>query len=329
MLAQGHSARHIARCLGRAASTVTREIHRGRRRMSNVSDAYTPYRPARLRTSFWCDLTYVACHAQAQAERRASRKGRRSRMSSDRLVTYVADALRAGWAPGAIAARLPVDHPDEPAMRVCAETVYRWVYATPTRAAQWAGYLPRAHRRRRKGRRRVGRCAIRGRVPIHQRPKAAQARTQAGHWEADTVVCSGAVVTTLVDRATRYMIAIRTPTKHAAPTAAGLVRAVLGMPAHMRRTITFDNGTEFAAHHQLLDAGVLTYFADPYSSWQRGTNENRNGILRRYLPKGTDITDLTQADLDQITTEINNKPLLVLGGLTPAEAHHHATNHPK
>lgn len=161
-------------------------------------------------------------------------------MSNNRLVAYATDALRAGWAPGTIAARLPVDHPDQEAMRVCAETVYRCIYATPTRAAQWDGYLPRAHRRRRKGRRRPGRCSVRGRVSIRHRPHSARHRRQAGHREADTVICSGAVITTLVDRSTRYMIAIKTPTKHAAPTTASLLRTMLDMPAHMRRTITFE-----------------------------------------------------------------------------------------
>lgn len=319
-----HSLRQIATALGRSPATISREVARNSWRPSHLAEAYRPYRPARLKTDWWTGRAYVASRAEAAA--RSRHHGRRARMSHDPLVAYVTERLRRGWSPLVISGRLRLDHPDDERMRACPETIYAWIYVTQDRAAGLSGYLARAHRRRRHtgGRRTVG-SPIRLRVGVSHRPKAADERSQAGHWEADSVICKHGVIHTLVDRATRFMLTALLPDKTAAATSAAQTRLLDGLPTHMRRTITYDNGSEFAAHHTLVEShGVLTYFADPYSSWQRGTNENRNGVLRRYLPKGTDITHLDPTELADITTEINNRPLRVLGYHTPAEAHQQA-----
>lgn len=323
-----HSIRSIAAALGRSPSTVSRELRRNSWRPSSHAAAYTPYRPARLKTSFWTDRAYVAARAHAQATDRLAARGRAASMSYPPLLTYVTDRLRAGWSPLLISGRLPLDHPDDHRMRISPETLYQWIYATRKRAATWSQYLARAHRRRRaRGSRRAKGSPIKGRVPMSQRPRQAQDRTQAGHWEADSVICTGGVLHTLVDRSTRYLACRIMPDKTAASTLAAQHSILDTLPQGMRRTITYDNGSEFALHHQLVDShGVLTYFADPYCSWQRGTNENRNGLIRRYLPKGCNITTLTPDELAAIITEINNRPMRTLGYLTPAEAHQQAIN---
>jgi IS30 family transposase len=247
-------------------------------------------------------------------------------MTTDWQVSYVKDALRKGWAPQAISGRLARDHPDDPGRHVGCETLYAWIYATPARAKELAQYLPQAHRRRRKRPgRRVHSSRIERRVSIRHRPAGCDQRTEFGHWEADSVIGAkgGAAIHTEAERTTRLYAAA----KVAAVTsraAADAQKALFGaLPPAARRSVTMDNGTEFHRHFELTDdLGMATFFADPYSACQRGTNEHFNGVLRRYLPKGTSFEDLTQTELDDIVEEINNRPLKVLAWATPAEAFH-------
>ena len=171
-------------------------------------------------------------------------------------------------------------------MRVCPETIYRWVYSSRPLRERWARCLPRGHRRRRRhGGRRTSRFPIPGRVPISERPPEADGRSAFGHWEA-------------------AQLDMFSP-----------------LPAGARVSVTHDNGTEFAHHERLRDGlGMATYFADPYSSWQRGSNENRNGMIRRYLPKRCEIRMDMAKEVREIVDEINNRPMRVLGYRTPAEA---------
>ncbi len=189
-------------------------------------------------------------------------------MSHDPLVAYVTERLRRGWSLLVISGRLRLDHPDDGRMRACPETIYAWIYATRARAADLSGYLARAHRRRRRaGGRRASGAPIRLRVGVSHRPSTAWDQSQAGHWEADSVICKHGVIHTLVDRATRFMLTALLPDKTAAATSAAQTRLLDGLPTHMRRTITYDNGSEFAAHHTLVEShGVLTYFADPHTA---------------------------------------------------------------
>lgn len=320
----GMSMRQSALRVGRSPSTISREVRRNGWRPSSTSAAYTPYRPKRLRTGPWTGLQYRASIAHPKAERRALGSHRPTKMTTDWQVTYVRRALERGWAPQAISGRLSREHPADRSRHVCAETLYAWIYATPARAAELAQYLPRGHkRRRRRPGRRVHSSRIERRVSIRHRPQGCEDRSEFGHWEADSVIGArgGVALHTEAERTTRYYRA----SKVAAATSTEAVAAQKAwfetLPQAGRRSVTMDNGAEFHRHFELVDGlGMATFFADPYSAYQRGTNEHFNGVLRRYLPKGTSFEDLSEAELDGIVEEINNRPLKVLRWATPAEA---------
>jgi IS30 family transposase len=245
-------------------------------------------------------------------------------MRSDRLVAYCCDKLREGWTPQLIAGRLPIDFPTDPAMRACAETLYTWIYSDQAKHRQLMDYLPRAHRRRRtKTGRRVNRSKPQGRVPITARPEQASDRSEFGHWEGDSIVgaTKHAAIRTEVERKTRYLQARLVP----GTTSQGALTAQLAifkpLPKAARKSTCCDNGSEHAKWAELKRRlGTMTYFAAPYHSWERGTNERANGLIRRYWPKRTDFEPLTPEELQDAVNEINNRPMAVLGYLTPAEA---------
>ena len=244
-------------------------------------------------------------------------------MAYDRLVDWVVKQLQKGWTPEEIAGRLPIEFPDDVRMRVSAETLYAWLYAPGQQHRQLWQYLPRGQkkRRRRHGRKVHGE-RIRWRTSIHDRPAQIQDRIEFGHWEADSVLGlrgTGGLHTS-VERRSRYLVAKKIPAVTAQATLDAQLSMFTAMPAHAARSVTADNGSEFAFHYQLADTlGLPTYFADPYSACQRGTNEHFNGRIRRYLPKGTSFQDLDQSELDEFIAEINNRPRKVLGWATPAE----------
>lgn len=320
---QGTSMRQIAVRLGRNVSTVSREIAHRSWRPGHTSTAYTPWRPAALRTDEQTSRQYRASRAQHHADQARSRSHRPWRMTDDRLVGWVVDRLRRGWTPEEISGRLPIEFGDDPVMRVGTETLYAWIYSPTQRLRRLWGYLPRGHKRRRhRGGRRVHSDRIKWRTPISQRPGIVDERVEFGHWEADSVLGlrgTGAVHTE-VERVSRFYTAIPVSSTGAAETVAAQIRFFSSLPAHAVRSVTADNGTEFARHWRLADAlAVPTYFADPYSAWQRGSNEHFNGRLRRYLPKGTDFSTISPAELADILAEINNRPRKVLDWRTPAE----------
>ena len=227
-----------------------------------------------------------------------------------------------GWSPLLISGRLRVLFPDDSAMRVCPQTVYRWIYADRHRRERRARCLPRGHRRRRRrGGRRTSRFPIPGRSPISERPPEAGDRSGFGHWEADSVIGAGCDPHTEVERKTRFLMAGIVPGKTAGESVGARLAMFSPLPAGARVGVTHDNGTGFARHTRLRDEpGMDTYFADPYSSWQRGSNENRNGIIRRYLPKRSEIRMDMAGELREIVDEADNRPMRVLGYRTPAEA---------
>ncbi|BDR54103.1 IS30 family transposase [Bombiscardovia apis] len=269
------------------------------------------YRPRRLKTGPWTGRYYVSGEAQRKAERCRAKARRPRRLACDRLWDQVARGLRAGWSPAAISGWLALAFLDDPGMRVCAESVYWWIYSTKARAREWAQYLARAHRRRRKAKGRRGKGpVIARRAPIGQRPENVDTREQFGHWEADSVIGAGACnLHTEVERKTRFLIVRKIADESAAATIAAQLSIFKALPAKARLSVTCDNGTEFARHFELIDAlGMDTWFADPYSSWQRGSNENRNGQLRRHLPKGTNLDGLDGGELHDIVDAINTHP---------------------
>lgn len=329
---QGVSQAEIARRLGRHRSTVSREVRRRSWLPANTSAAYVPYRPAGLKTRPATRRQYRASQAQRYADAAKTRSHQPHRMRYDRLVDWVITHLRKGWTPQEISGRLPIEFPGDPRMRVGVETLYAWIYAPAQRHRQLWQYLPRGQRRRRKRQgRRVHAERIKWRTSIHDRPAEVDERVEFGHWEADSVLGargSGGIHSS-VERVSRYLVGVKIPTITAQATLDAQLGVFAAMPAHAVRSVTTDNGSEFALHHRLADTlAVPTYFADPYSSWQRGTNEHFNGRIRKYLPKGTSFAELDQAELDAFITEINNRPRKVLDWATPAEVFQELSSSP-
>ena len=246
-------------------------------------------------------------------------------MDSDRLRAWVLDSLRRGWSPELIEGRLKAQYAGDPSMRISHECLYQWIYAKPQRALDLRQYLARGRKRRtrKKGRKAKG-PRIPMRVPIADRPEAVGSRKGFGHFESDTVVGaapSRRCMNTQVERRSRRLFARLVDDKSASATARAEYEIFKDIPPAARVDRTWDNGTE-ASLHMLVDEalGMLTYFADPYSSWQRGSNENRNGMIRRYLPKRCEIRMDMAKEVREIVDEINNRPMRVLGYRTPAEA---------
>jgi IS30 family transposase len=302
--------REIARVLGRGASTVGRELARH----GNAAGQYLP------------------AAAQARAEAVAQQKGRRAspaKLAGDsRLRQEVQDRLERNDSPEQIARRLRVDFPDDPEMWVSHETIYQSLFV------QSRGGLNReltAHLRTgrtlRKPRRRAGQRRERfaGMVMISDRPAEVEDRAVPGHWEGDLIMgstASASAVGTLVERTTRFVMLLHLPGGHTADIVQeAMVAKMATLPEHLRRSLTWDQGCEMANHAQIAEAtGLAIYFCDPHSPWQRGSNENTNGLLRQYLPKGTDLSFYGPGLLDQIASELNGRPRKTLNWRTPAEA---------
>ena len=321
-IGNGTGIRAIGAMIGRSPSTVSREIKRNTWFPSNESESYRPYRPRRLKTGPWTSRYYIAGPARRKAARRRAKARKPHRLSHDRLWAWVAERLGCGWSPPPVSGRLRVLFPGDDAMRVCPETVYRWIYSGKPRRERRARCLPRGHRRRRKhAGRRVSRFPIPGRVSIAERPPEADDRSGFGHWEADSVIGMGCDLHTEVERRTRFLMARVIPDKTAERSVGARLAMFAPLPAAARLSVTHDNGTEFARHARRRDEpGMATCFADPHSSWQRGGNENRNGMIRRYLPKRTIIEPGMARELQEIVDETDNRPMRALGYRTPAEA---------
>jgi len=300
LLQEEKSLRCIAREIGRNPSTISRELQR-----NSTSRGYKDHR------------------AQAQYVERRKECRPAKKLSYQRLWRYILDKIPDGWTPETIAGRLPMDFPDDVSMRICHETIYRSIY-TNSQLHFLIHYLPQSRsKRRRRGQGKTGRaCSNPGRVDISQRPDIVEERIRYGDLEGDLIVGAGqsGYIMTLVCRTSRLLIARKCAQKKAELVADSIIDSLQEMPVSWVNTLTFDNGTEFFAHQKMayaLNADV--YFAQPYSSWQRGTNENTNGLIRRYLPKGTNFKHLTQKQLDDIVEQLNNRPRKCLGYKTPNE----------
>lgn len=297
------SLREIARRLGRHHTTISREIQRN-----------GPVFPTWV---YW----HEGAHQQALQRRKQPRHYRRH--DHEPLVSYVEQSLRAERSPDVIAARLKMDYPENTEMRVSVETIYRWVYRDAQQGGQLFNFLCRCHKKRRRQRRYgTGRGLIPGRVGIDERPDLVATRQRFGDWEGDTVegAKGSGHITTHVERKSRYLIAAKLANKTAAATATAVTAVFKRIPKTLRHTLTLDNGKEFARFSEIeKDTGLTIYFADPYSAWQRGANENTNGLLRRYFPKGSDFRNVTRKTLASAVKKLNHRPRKCLGYRTPHE----------
>jgi transposase, IS30 family len=303
--AAGASKRAVAAVLGRPASTVSRELARN----TDSDDAYRPY----------------AAH-RAAAARRARPKP--AKLATHRpLADYVQAGLDQRWSPEQICHALRIDHPDEAEMRVCPETIYQALYlqARGGLRREVATAL-RTGRTRRKPRRDPAARTPRfvdPMVMISERPAEIEDRAVPGHWEGDLIIgADGAsAIGTLVERATRYVMLVHLPAGRTAQAVRDqLVATIATLPAHLRGSLTWDQGAEMAAHRSFTVATHMpVYFCDPASPWQRGSNENTNGLLRQYFPKGTDLSVHGPADLEHVAQELNGRPRKTLGWETPAQ----------
>lgn len=296
---QGISIRGIGRVLNRQHSSISREIKRNR-----FGDHY------------------VAIHAQRVSEERKSTAGKRETLKNPKIYSYVLEKLRQGWSPEQIAGRLKLEHERDSSWHIHHETIYQFIYAKENREQRLWEYLPRKQQRRKKQHGRSSqRVHIPNRVSIHERPEEINQRQEIGHWEGDTVEGKGRreSIHTEVERVSRFLMAAKIPAITSEETAKVQLKLFETLPQQARQSTTLDNGKENHLHIVLNIIGMKTYFADPYSSWQRGTNENTNGLLRRYLPKKTSFHTLTQQELNDIVWEINNRPRKVLHYKTPTE----------
>jgi IS30 family transposase len=302
LFSEDHSLGDIAKALGRSKSTISREFARN-----------SP--PERLR--------YTPCRAHARACERKTTANTHERLKNDFIRQYVKDGLEQGWSPEQISGRIRIDHPGN---FINHEAIYQYIYhpRNPNRL-EMINLLRRAHKKRRN--KSIGRkerkTKIPNRIPIDARPKSVENRRRYGHWEGDSLISrkSKAALNTLTERKSRLVLITKLPRKGAAETNKAIINRLKKLPANGRQTLTLDNGTENAKHEQLsAKLGIKCYFAHPYSSWERGTNENLNGLIRWYLPKGTDFSKIAPEQIALIEYLLNSRPRKCLGYKTPLEA---------
>ena len=301
LLAERYSLGDIAKAIGRDKSTISRELERN---SPPVRQRYTP------------------CRAHARACERKITANSHERLKNDFIRQYVKDGLKQGWSPEQIAGRIRIDHPR---YSINHEAIYQYIYLpqNPNRL-EMINLLRRAHKKRRNKSigRKVRRTTIPNRISIDDRPKSIENRRRYGHWEGDSMISrqSKAALNTLAERKSRLVLISKLTRKGAAETNKAIINRLKRLPESGRQTLTLDNGTENAKHEQLsAKLGISCYFAHPYSSWERGTNENINGLIRWYLPKGTDFSKIDAKVIASIEYLLNSRPRKCLGYKTPLE----------
>jgi IS30 family transposase len=353
--ARGGGVREIARSLGRSPSTISREVRRNAAtRSGKLEDRATTAqwhaerrakRPKTAKLAAKEDLRqYVQDRLAGEIERPdgSAIAGPEVRWSGRRHGRRTDRRWGKAWSPEQISARLRVDFPDHEAMRVSHEAIYQALYVhgrgalrrelTACLRTGRALRVPRAPRQAR------GKGFVTDQILISQRPAEAEDRAVPGHWEGDLILGLGSsAIGTLVERSTRFVMLLHLPAMHDrgprvknGPALAGhgaeavrdaIAATIATLPEQLRRSLTWDQGSEMSQHAQLrIDTGLTVYFCDPHSPWQRGTNENTNGLLRQYFPKGTDLTRHTAQDLAAVAATLNSRPRKTLGWKTPAEA---------
>lgn len=304
LASRGHGPTAIGKLLGRSPSTISRELRRNR----HASGQYRPF------------------HAHALAATRRRRAHPLKLRTDPVLRAYVIERLRERWSPQQISRALRLAHPDDPSRRVATETIYQAVYRPGSGIVRKPASSPlRTGRDHRRGQTRQVRARRRFAQPmlsVHERGFDPVDRSVAGHWEGDLIVGphNRSAIGTLVERQTRYVKLLHLPAHNSIELHAALVRTLRELPPTLRRTLTWDQGTEMAKHLDVTaDTGTKIYFCDAGSPWQRGSNENTNGLLRQYFPKSTDLSIHTARDLTRVETELNRRPRIVLNDRSPHE----------
>jgi len=311
MLVGKHTLAEIAAEVGVHKSTISRE----RRRHATSKG---PYRPLRAQ-------------ARAEATARTAHARPRKLSQAGPLRRFVVEGLKEKWSPQEISYRLRREHRNDPLMRVSAETIYQslFVQARGSLKKDLTTHLRTQRSRRHSQTRRQEAAAcgggrLVGTISIRERPAEAEDRAVPGHWEGDLIIGANnaSAIGTLVERTTRYVMLIHLPARRTAEEFyQALTPTIAALPNELRRSLTWDNGKEMAMHHRIsMEAGMPIYFADPHSPWQRGSNENTNGLLRQYFPKGTSLRRHTADDLAAVARQLNGRPRKTLDYRTPAEA---------
>ena len=301
MLWEKKSLGAISKALGRSKSTISREL------TNNSSPEYKKY------------LSHRAHQRAVQKRENASK---RQRLKDVRIVSYVRAKLKEGWSPEQVSGRISIDHPG---LSISHEAIYQYIYYPKTEGhRELISCLRRAHRKRKNKHigRREKKSMIPNRISIELRPPSVEKRRQYGHWEGDSLVSrkSKVALNSLVERKSRLLFLTKLERKTAKATRDAVVNRLEILPPQARITLTLDNGTENTKHQEITSAiGINCFFAHPYASWERGTNENINGLVRWYLPKGTDFRNISNDEIARIESLINNRPRKCLGFKTPLE----------
>ena len=301
MLKDGKNLSEIARALGRNKGTISREIKR------NSSPKHNHYQMP------WVHI---------KAERRSYRTHKRPRLRNEQIEVYVRSKLKEGWSPEQISGRIGIDCPG---LSISHEAIYQYVYSFGRkRCKEFTVHLRCKHPRRWKKRmgRRCRKPKIINRISIEERPPSVETRHQFGHWEGDTIVSmkSTGTLCCLVERKSRLLLLTKLHKRTSDNVSKAIIGRLCSFPQHARRTLTLDNGSENAGHENITESiNVKCFFAHPYASWERGTNENTNGLIRWYLPKGTDFSKIPAEQIALIESLINNRPRKCLGYKTPIE----------
>ena len=301
MRRDGRSIREMGRVLGRSHSTISRELRRNR---SPVHHSYIDHR------------------AHVRADKRRSKASRRMRLKNDKIRDYVESKLTQDWSPEQISGRIEIDHPG---ISISHEAIYQYIYhpSTPNRQ-ELIGCLRRFHKRRKRkwSAPDKHKLKIKNRIGIEHRPAEVETRDRFGDWEADTLTSrqSKIALLSMVERKSRLVQIEKLEARTASLTSQAMINCLIRFPKDARRTLTLDNGTENAEHEGVSQStGISCFFCEPYSSWQRGTNEHTNGLVRQYLPKKTNFATISNEDIKLIESRLNNRPRKCLGFKTPLE----------
>lgn len=295
----------IAKRLRRHTSTITREI------------------ALQIKRRRWC---YSALKGDEMAKENRQKGGRPKKLEENpQLLLYIQEKLRKEWSPEEISKRLKLEYVHHPTMRISHESIYQYLYCLPK--GELKKELMRGLRRERKSR--LSRFALHSRrsgildiISISERPKETEGRTVPGHWEGDLIIGKNhqSALGTLVERTTRLTLLVPLKEKDAMSVRNAFAKAFKRIPKKMAKTLTYDRGSEMAEHKMFSEeTKIQVYFADPYSPWQRGTNENTNGLIRQYFPKGTDFRNISLSSIKEAERRLNGRPRKILAFYTPAE----------